>query len=356
MTKWFWKQNHKTLLNVNSEDNRLQQKNEFYLNTSTNQLVSFWSMYGLDLCIIWNIHSVGTERTQKLHMEWPEAQSWTFFIFLYSFSFLRLLQLQRSASRFTWKQLEFWNMPLCRLRQCFFHYKAQRGLKLCQKGNMNPLQVMPQRWRMLRCSRKQNDEQRCQQTLRRDNGRSFCHLAPWQSMMSGPSNKPCLLRVNDEHGCNWFIISNQGAPFSTVSKRRLSVRPHRIGKHSPGVQPHVRALNELSCWLYQKPPIPLLGYFTFPLLFVFPVHLQFPPFSFAPLSHSKKGTCLLLITALLTSLFVLLCYALLKLAAFYASVLHVASFFSSSHTRISNKKLRIVSHGLTARAYGGILW
>lgn len=162
---------------------------------------------------------------------------------------MRLLQLQRSASRFTGKQLEFWNMPLCRLRQCFFHYKAQRGLKLRQKSNMNPLQVMPQRWRMLRCSRKQNDEQRCQPTLRRDNGRSFCHLAPWQSMMSGPSNKPCLLRVNDEHGCNWFIISNQEAPFSTVWKRRLPVRPPRVGKHSPGVQPHVRALNELSCWL-----------------------------------------------------------------------------------------------------------
>lgn len=248
----FWRQNHKMLLNAKKlgGQRRFQQKCEFYLNTSTNQLVSFWSMYGLDLCIIWNIHSVGTEE----NTETPHGMAWSselnLLYFLYSFSFfLRLLQLQRSVSRFTGKQLEFWNMPLCRLRQCFFHYKAQRGLKLCQKGNMNPLQVMPQRWRMLRCSRKQNDEQRCQPTLRRDNGRSFCHLAPWQSMMSGPSNKPCLLRVNDEHSCNWFIISNQEAPFSTVSKRRLPVRPPRVSKHSPGVQPHVRALNELSCWL-----------------------------------------------------------------------------------------------------------
>lgn len=137
--RWFWKQNHKTLLKVKKLRGQIPTE-ERVLNTSTNQLVSFWSMYGLDLCIIWNIHSVGTERTQKLHMEQPEAQSWTFFIFLYSFSFfLRLLQLQRSVSRFTGKQLEFWNMPLCRLRQCFFHYKAQPGVKaLSEKQHESP--------------------------------------------------------------------------------------------------------------------------------------------------------------------------------------------------------------------------
>lgn len=147
----------------------------------------------------------GTERTWKLHMERPEAHSRTFFSFHIVSFFLQLLQLQRSVSRFSEKQLEFWNIPLCRLRQCFFHYKAQCGLKHCQYSNMNPFQVMPQWWRMLRCSRKQNDEQRCQLELQRNNSRSFCRFTPWQSMMSEPSNK-CLLCVNYEQGCNWFII------------------------------------------------------------------------------------------------------------------------------------------------------
>lgn len=93
-----------------------------------------------------------------------------------------------------------------------------------------------------------------------------------------------------------------------------------------------------------------VGLLYLPPIVCFPIHLQFPPFSFGPLT-SKKGTCLLLITVLLTSLSALLCSALLKLVAFYASVLHVAPFFfCTSHTWISNRKLHVVSHGLTLSA------
>lgn len=87
------------------------------------------------------------------------------------------------------------------------------------------------------------------------------------------------------------------------------------------------------------------GVLYLPPIVCFSIHLQFPPFSFGSLT-SKKGTCLLLITVLLTSLSAHLCSALLKLAAFYPSVLHVAPVFNTSHIRISNRKLCIVSHCL----------
>lgn len=93
---------------------------------------------------------------------------------------------------------------------------------------------------------------------------------------------------------------------------------------------------------------PLLVYFTFSLLFVFQYISNFLLFLLAPLTFQKE-TCLLLITVLLTSLSELLCSALLKLAAFHAAVVHVAPFFSTSHTRISNRKLHIVPHSRTLR-------
>lgn len=227
--------------------------------TPTEEQVLFEYLYkpvGIFLKYVWSWFMYYMKYTQCGHREnteTPHGMAWSselnLLYFLYSFSFCGCYNYKEACLV---SHGSSWNSETCLCvgsGNVSFTTKRSAVLKLCQKGNMNPLQVMPQRWRMLRCSRKQNDEQRCQPTLRRDNGRSFCHLAPWQSMMSGPSNKPCLLCVNDEHGCNWFIISNQEAPFSTASKRRLPARPHRIGKHSPGVQPHVRALNELSCWL-----------------------------------------------------------------------------------------------------------
>lgn len=91
------------------------------------------------------------------------------------------------------------------------------------------------------------------------------------------------------------------------------------------------------------------GLLYLPHIVCFPIHLQFPLF-FAPPLTSKKEICLLLITVLLTSLSTRFFSTLLKLAAFYAAISHVAPFFSTSHTQTSNRKLRIVSQVLTLRA------
>lgn len=94
-----------------------------------------------------------------------------------------------------------------------------------------------------------------------------------------------------------------------------------------------------------------VGLLYLPPIVCFPIHLQFPPFTFGPLT-SKKRSCLLLITVRLTSLSALLCSALLKLVPFMPLffMLLLFFFFSTSHTRISNRKLHIVSHGLTLSA------
>lgn len=91
------------------------------------------------------------------------------------------------------------------------------------------------------------------------------------------------------------------------------------------------------------------GLLYLPSIVCLPIHLQFTPFSFGPLTSKKNGPVSYWLQ-LLTSLSTLLCSVLLKLATFSASVLHVAPFYSTSHTRISNRKLHIVSHGLTLRA------
>lgn len=86
------------------------------------------------------------------------------------------------------------------------------------------------------------------------------------------------------------------------------------------------------------------GLLYLPPIVCFPIHLQFPPFYFGSLT-SKKGTCLLLITVLLPSLSTPLSSALLKLAAFHASVLHVAPFFAStSHTHWYQTGSRTLFH------------
>lgn len=83
----------------------------------------------------------------------------------------------------------------------------------------------------------------------------------------------------------------------------------------------------------------------------FPIDLQFPPFSFVPLTF-KKGTCLLLITVLLTSLSVLLSPALLKLAAFHASVSHAPFLAQPTHgyQTGSYTLFHTVSHGVCLRS------
>lgn len=80
------------------------------------------------------------------------------------------------------------------------------------------------------------------------------------------------------------------------------------------------------------------GLVYLPHIVCFPIHLQFPLF-WPPLT-SKKETCLLLITVLLTSLSARFFSALLLMLPFHMLLL----FFSASHTQTSNRKLRIVSH------------
>lgn len=90
--------------------------------------------------------------------------------------------------------------------------------------------------------------------------------------------------------------------------------------------------------------IPLLVYITFLLLFVFTYISNFLSF-FVPLTSKKKPVCYWL-QSCSHVFFPHFCSALLKLAAFYATVLHVAPFLAHPTHRHQTGNC-IVSHDLT---------
>lgn len=203
---------------------------------------------------------------------------------------------------------------------------------------------MPQRWRMLQCSRKQNDEQRRQLELRQDNSRSVCHLTQRQSMMSKHSNKCCFLCVNYEQGCNWVIILNQETSFFSHFKAKIASAslPHRRPfrtQYSPMFM--FMTLTETSK--------PLLVYFTLPIINCLPHTSPFPTFLWTPHIQKKEPVCWFQFCSYLYSRFCVPLWlnTLLFMSLFFMLLLFL--FFLAHATQISNRRLHIVSHGLTLR-------